>query len=431
MDKKLIEKCIAAYNDGAGRVEVAKIIMKDMGLKISAAKVRAKTIWDNHFEEEYVPVQVRESEEEFKSEDGGFKTGGAKFDQTSEEEATAESKDANVRTLEDLLRVCKVDLDYWEVERHIINKWEVAAKDSDGELQHSPLYQVKAWLKKREVKNAEEVVDYFKKSLREIQPKPQTRNKGGKYMYEVSIPDLHLSKLSWHLESGEDYDIKIAAKLFKDAVSDLLTRVDLTEVEKVLIPIGNDFFNSEGYTSATTAGTPQQEDSRWQKSFSIGCNLITEVVDKLSEDINVDIILVAGNHDHERNYYLGEFLRAWYKDNEAVDINNAPSTRKYVEFGENLILFSHGNEEKQTDLPLLMATEHPSFSKCKYRTAHLGHLHQDWLREYKGVKVRILPSLCAADAWHSKKGYIGNRRSAMGFLYDPVYGEVANYYYNI
>jgi predicted phosphodiesterase len=430
--KDLKQQCVALYKDGAGRVEVSRFIMSETGLKKTAAKVRAKIIWDNEFTEPYVPIQQRGcSDEEFKNEEGGMKSGSAKFDQENEDKATAESRDSNVRTLEDLLEVCKVDLDYWEVERHVINKWEVAAKNSKGELNHSPLYQVKAWLKKRELKNAEEVIDYFKESLSEIRPKAQARNSGGKYMYEISIPDLHLAKLAWDKETGQDYDIDIAANLFRKAVQDLVSKVDLNDVEKILLPIGNDFFNSEGYSGATTAGTRQDDDSRWQKSFSVGCNLISEVVDEISKKVNVDIVIVQGNHDFERDYYLGEFLRAWYRNNEAVAINNSPKARKYVEFGENLILFTHGNEEKQTELPLLMATEHSSFSKCKFRTAHLGHLHQDWLREYKGVKVRILPSLCASDAWHKLKGYTGNRRSAMGFLYDPVYGEVANYYYNI
>lgn len=431
-EKELISKCIKGYQNGLSRMDISRIIMSELGIKESAAKVRAKNIWDNHFDEEYIPIQQREVfEEEFKNEDDGMKSGSSKFDQKSENNATAESKDGNVRTLEDLLTICKVDLNYWEVERHVVNKWEVAAKDNDGELKHSPLYQVKAWLKKREVKNAEEVINYFKESLSEIRPKTQVRNSGGKYMYEISIPDLHLAKLAWNKETGEDYDINIAVKLFREAIWSLVARVDPKEIKSILLPVGNDFFNSEGYSGATTLGTRQQDDSRWQKSFSVGCNLIAEVVDELSKKVNVDIVIVQGNHDFERDYYLGEFLRAWYKNNDAVKINNSPKTRKYVEFGENLILFTHGNEEKQTDLPLLMATEHKSFSKCKFRTAHLGHLHQDWLREYKGVKVRILPSLCASDAWHKLKGYTGNRRSAMGFLYDPVYGEIANYYYNI
>lgn len=431
MDNELIKECIALYRDGAKRMEVARVIMDATGLKETQAKYYAKTIWDNNFEEEYVPQNnSQEKEEEFRTEGGSMKNGGAKFDQQDENKATAESK-GNVRTLDELLEVCNVDLNYWEVERHIINKWEVAAKDSEGELKHAPLYQVKAWLKKREVKNAEEVVNYFKEFLENVSPKPQTRNAGGKYMYEISIPDLHLAKMSWAKETGQDYDIKIAASLFKQACYNLLEKVNLDEVEKVLLPVGNDFFNSEGYSGATTAGTRQDDDSRWQKSFSIGCNLITEVVDEISQKVNVDIVVVSGNHDFERDYYLGEFLKAWYRKNEAVVVNNEPTNRKYVEFGKNLILFTHGNEEKQTELPLLMATEHPSFSKCKYRTAHLGHLHQHMVKENKGVTVKILPSLCATDSWHKLKGFCGNRRSAMSFLYDPVYGEVANFYYNI
>jgi len=432
MDKKLIEKCISLYHSGGSRMDVSRLLMNELGIKKSAAKVRAKTIWDNHFEEDYVPVSGRgEDGDDIKEYSGVMKDGSSKLDVKDENHAMAESKSDNVRTLDDLLRVCEVDLDYWEVERHIINKWEVAAKDEDGILRHAPLYQVKAWLKKREVKNAQEIVDYFNQALSQISPKSQPRNKGGKYMYEVSIPDLHLSKLSWEPESGQDYNIKIAVELFKDACAALISKINLEEVDKLILPIGNDFFNSEGYSSSTTAGTLQHEDSRWQKSFSIGCNLVTEVVDELAKDVNVEIVLVPGNHDMERNYYLGEFLRAWYKNSEAVTVNNSPTTRKYVEFGENLILFTHGNEEKQTELPLLMATEHPSFSKCKYRTVHLGHLHMHQLKEDKGVTVRVLPSLCAADSWHSKKAYVNNRRAAMGFLYDPEYGEVANYFYNI
>jgi predicted phosphodiesterase len=439
MDKKLIEECVSIYKNGGSRMDVARKIMKETGFKKTASKDRAKVIWERYFDEEYVTPSSKERSEEYKNEDGGMKTGSVKFDEQDEDHATAESKSDNVRTLEDLLKVCDVDLDYWEVERHIINKWEVAAKtesyDNTGrkiqKMNHSPLFQVKAWLKKREVKNAEEVVDYFQQALSKIIPKPKPRSHNGKKMYEISIPDLHLAKMAWAKETGQPWDIKIAPQCFRDAFYHLVDQVDLNEIDTLLVPIGNDFFNSEGLSGETTAGTRQDDDSRWQKSYSVGCNLITSIVDDISDRVNVKIVIVQGNHDHERDYYFGEFLKAWYRFNEAVEIDNSPTTRKYVEFGQNLILFTHGNEEKQTELPLLMATEHSSFSKCKYRTAHLGHFHQYQVKENKGVTVKILPSLCATDAWHSKKGYTGNRRAAMGFLYDYGHGEIANFYYNL
>lgn len=60
-------------------------------------------------------------------------------------------KGKRIKTLKDLLAHCEVDLGVWEVERHVINKWEVGAKDADGEIVVEPLFQVKAWLRKRKL----------------------------------------------------------------------------------------------------------------------------------------------------------------------------------------------------------------------------------------------------------------------------------------
>jgi predicted phosphodiesterase len=287
------------------------------------------------------------------------------------------------------------------------------------------MFQVKVWFKRKQTDKLKEVIEFFKTELQKVTPKFQQKHKPkGKYLYEISIPDLHLSKLPTQ-------GLWDACEEFKNAVSDLISRVDLDEIEKIVLPIGNDFFNSEGMRSSTTAGTPQKDAHPWQKSFKVGCQLITDVVDQLAQRVNIDIVIVSGNHDFERCFYLGEYLGAWYRKNEAVTVNNGEENRKYYTYGKNLIMWTHGSEEKQTDIPLLMARESKNWSACKYYFAHLGHFHHDWLRDMKGIKVRVLPSLCPPDFWHSSKGYLGSTRSALGFLYDSEKGEVANYYYNL
>jgi hypothetical protein len=58
--------------------------------------------------------------------------------------------DQRITTLEQLLRFCKVNLVDWIVEHHVINKWEVGAKNPEtGDIVVEPLFQVKAWLVKR------------------------------------------------------------------------------------------------------------------------------------------------------------------------------------------------------------------------------------------------------------------------------------------
>ena len=51
-----------------------------------------------------------------------------------------------IRTLEELIKFCEVDLSIWKVDRFICNKWEVGAKNADDELVIRPLFQVKAFL---------------------------------------------------------------------------------------------------------------------------------------------------------------------------------------------------------------------------------------------------------------------------------------------
>lgn len=422
-DNSIIKECLRIYNEGGARHEVASFIRNKTDLKRTASFRWAKVIWENEFNENSLISEGGDNEFEPPDKSTNFK-------QETENRAVAQSKSDNIKTLDDLLRVCEVDLETWQVDRHIVNKWEVAAKDDSGVLRHAPLYQVKAWLSRKEEKQIENVINLINKT---VLPKSPRKPKEGSssLMYEISIPDLHLSKLCWGKESGEDYNINIAADVFREAVENLLSRVDLEKLDKVLLPVGNDFFNSEGLSGATTRGTRQDDDSRWQKSFSVGCSLISDTVEKIADKTNIEVVLVSGNHDYERVYYLGEYLKAFFRNDERVKINNNPTARKYVEFGENLILFTHGNNEKQADLPMLMATEHPNFSKCKFRTAHLGHLHQERVKETYGVSVKILPSLCPADAWHSEKGYVKNKRSAIGFLYDAKNGEIANYYFNI
>ncbi len=56
----------------------------------------------------------------------------------------ATSKGSTIKTLDDLIVACEIDLNIWKIDRHVVNKWEVKAKDRDV----FPLFQVKAWLSK-------------------------------------------------------------------------------------------------------------------------------------------------------------------------------------------------------------------------------------------------------------------------------------------
>ena len=259
-------------------------------------------------------------------------------------------------------------------------------------------------------------------------------------LFVPCIFDLHLGKLAWHKETGHDYDLKIAEERFVIAIEDLITKTSGNNIERILFPIGNDIYNSDKSMpfAQTTAGTPQQDDSRWQKMFQTGTRLITWAIHRLSEIAPVDVVTVFSNHDHERVFYLGEVMNAVFANHPNVVVDNSPLVRKYYKYGSCLFGLAHGHNEKAAELPFLMAQESKTlWAETHYREWLLGHLHHskkimtESSKDYSGVKVTYMTSPSAPDAWHFSRGYVGSIRGAEGFIYDKSQGLIASAVHNI
>ncbi len=345
----------------------------------------------------------------------------------------------NINNLEEALIFSKVDLTIWEVERHIFNSWEVTMKGNDGKPIKATNIQVKIWFAKIKIEDKikwenfiEEIKSYSPK-YSELKHKKVSKD----CLYEISLPDLHIGKMGWNKESGEDYDTKEAIKRYNTAFDELLTRINLNSIERFLLPIGNDMINIDNSNGTTTAGTPQNCDSRWQQMFIKAKDLLISNIDKISKIAPVHIIVISGNHDFSTMLYLGEVLNAWYRNSKNVFIDNNPKQRKYYEFGENLLAFTHGNEEKHQDLGLIVASEEKEmWARTSFREIHLGHFHKTKTTkyietdEYQGFRVRILPSLSGTDAWHNSKGYMSTK-AAEGFLYHKKQGLITTTRFNL
>jgi hypothetical protein len=369
----------------------------------------------------------------------------------------------HVKTVDELVEICDLDTDIWDIKDGTINKWDVTAWNrKTGKDEYAQNIQVKArFEKKKEFFRYKEAAKLFQRMVDGYEPPklnalPLVHNKipknyeflnEEKNLLEICIFDLHIGKLAWHGETGEDYDVKIATRRFIDALELLLYRASSFKYDKILFPIGNDFFNSDNLLNTTTKGTQQDEDLRWQKTFEVGCRLIVDGISLLRQiGVPVEVLVIPGNHDFERSFYLGSYLQAWFKNDEIVNINNSASPRKYFVFGEVLLGFSHGGEEKEGALPLIMASDKDSkqyWSNTKYHEWHLGHIHRKKqvnyvtldkgtsLTEDLGVTVRYLSSLTGTEEWHHKKGFIGNIKAADAFIWNDKNGLISHLNANI
>ena len=344
----------------------------------------------------------------------------------------------NVRTLEDLIEVCEIDLEAWTIDRWVCNKWEMGYKDRNKEAGSLPLFQIKVWLKKRVVQLAtrSEILDLIDSTKLEIDRRPRTiikRLATTGLLFEPNIPDLHMGKLAWAKETGHDnYDTKLSKHAFEEALETLIQRVSHFEFERVVFPVGNDLLNADNMLNTTTGGTPQDSDVRFQKTFTTARYMMVAAIERLRELAPVDVVMVPGNHDQLSIWHLGDSLECYFHKYTDVKIDNDPRQRKYYEFGKVMLMFTHGDKGSKPDYLGVVATEQPEmWARTEFREVHCGHIHKVEVAEYHGLKVRVSPALCPPDAWHAEKHFVGNGRSAEAFVWSKDEGLINTAYYTI
>ena len=170
-----------------------------------------------------------------------------------------------ITSLEDLVQTSGVNLDLWDVSTYKVSSWQDFKDDTK--------YAVKAtFTQGKEIRDAirNDFIEACKKHspIYPTKKYPKAPKDKEKVMYTIEAPDLHMGKLGWGKEVGQNYNILIAKEIFRRTVERLLAYSKLFHVEKVVFPIGNDLLNSEGLKMTTTKGTPQHDDVRWQKSYA-------------------------------------------------------------------------------------------------------------------------------------------------------------------
>lgn len=78
---------------------------------------------------------------------------GKESDEVSKDKRTITLPKTRIHTLEELIAAFEIDLSVWEVERFIANKWEMGFKDDYNKADVIPLFQVKAFLRRKYTKD--------------------------------------------------------------------------------------------------------------------------------------------------------------------------------------------------------------------------------------------------------------------------------------
>lgn len=344
-----------------------------------------------------------------------------------------------ITSLDDLLTVCKVDREGFEVKDYRVSTWETKAANDKPHT----LFQVRANLvptadiqRRHElrIEALREIVSKGAPKLKAIRrKKPSDR-----HLFELSMADLHVGKYAWGEETGEDYDSDIASDRFRDALESLADRGQGFGVERVLYVVGNDLLQVDNERNETTRGTRQDVDTRYMRMYRTACELQVEAIERLRHIAPVDVLTVPGNHDTQSAFTIGHYLKGYFRLTDDVRVDDGAVMRKYFRYGTNLIGLTHGNNEKHDRLPLIMAEERRrDWAETTHHEWHLGHLHKRKETRYNagdthgGVVVRILPSLSGTDKWHHDMGYVGSVKACEAYLHHHDMGYAGHLSYNV
>lgn len=128
-----------------------------------------------------------------------------------------------IHTLEELLEYCEVDQTIWQVDRFICNKWEVGAKDAFDVVQVTPLFQVKAFLSKKQAQDLDGYVAENARLRSQLAKKEKDTARVRRYAQHLALN-----------HAGHD-DLLKEIKTFVTALGDFSLPVSTIEIPQPLV----------------------------------------------------------------------------------------------------------------------------------------------------------------------------------------------------
>lgn len=273
----------------------------------------------------------------------------------------------------------------------------------------------------------------------------------------VDLADVHFQKLSVIKETGYTYDHTVAQHRYVEGTKALLAEADKLGFGQVLFVIGNDILHTDTPTKTTTSGTPQDVSTSLFEAYRLAQESVIMSIEECAKYAPVTVVHCMSNHDWQIGWALAQTVKAVFDscDHPNVTFSDYGASeihRKYVEFGNSLLVLDHGDGAKEDQiLSLCFAEARDSMTRVRNVYAIKHHIHhannktrgveQPLLREkdhtnltvlVKGspkiegefYEVEYMRSPSAPDGWHHRNGYI-NRQAVESMLFCPSDGLVA------
>jgi len=175
--------------------------------------------------------------------------------------------------------------------------------------------------------------------------RPSRKTDTDDILFELDIYDAHVGMYADERETLDgNYDCDIAAKRMVEAAEGIARRA--TRPGKVVLVFGGDMLHADNRSNTTEASKNALDvDTRYHRVVEYVISACREVVQiAASIGAQVEVVVLEGNHSWHSEIWLARVLSAYYEACSNVTVHIAPTPRKHMVFGDNLLVWTHGDK---------------------------------------------------------------------------------------
>lgn len=302
----------------------------------------------------------------------------------------------------------------------------VRMKSKDDESPGTVLEWVKTDVdKERQAKAMRAVIDSMKEEIPPSSPVAPPNATTENLLSLYVITDYHLGMMSWHEETGADWDMKLAEDTLVAWMGAAIASSPQSQ-HAVFANIG-DFLHWDGMDAVTPASKHVLDaDTRFQKLARVAIRVLRRCIQMLLEKHEtVHVLMADANHDPASEAWLREWFDVLYEDEPRVTVDTSAGSYYCHEFGDTSLFFHHGHKRKPANVDHVFAAKFRDvFGRTKHSYAHMGHLHSVDQKETNLMIVEQHRTLAAPDAYAANGGWMSGR-DAKVITYHRKHGEVS------
>lgn len=247
----------------------------------------------------------------------------------------------------------------------------------------------------------------------------------------ILLGDPHIGMLSWHLETGEDFDLKIAQDYMAAAV-DLLVERTPPAASCRIANLGDFTHSDDGTNRTKRGGNALDVDSRFARVMRVGYHVLRRTIDRARQKFPaVEVVNLLGNHDPTIALTLPLWLEEVYRGDASVTIVDNANPYVFRSFGSNATMYHHGDGAKPEQCKDVFAAydEGRFWGAHPYREIQGGHVHHLQRKEFPGVIFETSRTTAPADYWHHWKGYRAGR-GMRSLIHHAEFGRLSEHTVN-